>query len=111
MGLQGLPDSDMDALLSASLRKTGDMTAQQQRDGLERLMATASAHTARPRPTRPPVGRWLRTAFWLPFAQWWYVLLFEETRYDRARRLPERALANRWRARFMEEYLVIRPAY
>jgi predicted nucleotidyltransferase len=109
MGLQGLPDSDIDALLSASLRKTEDMTPKQQREVRERLLA--AAHMPRPHGARPSIVRWMRAAFWLPLARWWYALLFEETRYDRARRLPERALANRWRARFMEGYLVIRPAY
>jgi hypothetical protein len=111
MGLQDLPDNDFDALLKASLRKTADMTPQQQREGLERLLAVASDRTLRPRAARPPLGRGLRVVFWLPFVQWWYSLLFEEARYNRARHLPERALANRWRARVMEEYLVIRPAY
>jgi hypothetical protein len=44
------------------------------------------------------------------FGGWWYSLLYEETCYDRARRLPSHAHANSWNIRYFEEQILMRPA-
>jgi hypothetical protein len=112
MDTQDLQDSDMDAVIKASFRNAPPPTAAQKLIARERLMRHARMQAV-VMPYAAPILE--RVSLWTRFlrmlAGWHDVMWKQEFCYDRARHMPSRALANKWRCTHMENFLLLHPAF
>jgi hypothetical protein len=112
MDTQDLQDNEMDAVIHSSLHGIPTPTPSQRRAVRERLMRQARMQAV-VMPYAAPIIE--RVSLWVKLlrvmTEWHDVMWKQDFCYDRARHLPNRALANKWRCTHMENFLLLHPAF